>query len=396
MAPAMNIDDLRRKASRRLPRVIFDYIDGGAEDEITLRRNRQVFETLSFRPRVLTGGQIDTSTTILGDNLALPLVIAPTGLNAILWHHGDLCLARAAAQAGVGFALSTASNVTLEEVARETDGAKWFQLYPWGKPGFSARLLDRAAGAGYRTVVVTVDSLVAGNRERDRRHGFAHQIHWSPRIVLDGLSHPRWLTSVWVRSGAPKLANLAAFLEPGATATEMAEFTRSQRNPSFDWTDLQRIRDHWKGNLVLKGVLTSEDAERALSAGIDGLVVSNHGGRQLDGAMSTLEALPGIIDAVGDRVVVMVDSGFRRGSDVVKALAIGAKAVLIGRAGLYGLAAGGQSGVDQAISILSDEIHRTMRLLGCRTVAEISRDHLALDDLSPRRAPPSPSASTPT
>lgn len=383
-------------ACRRLPRVIFDYIDGGAEDEITLKRNRQVFESLSFRPRVLTGGQIDTATTIFGDKLALPLVMAPTGLNGLLWHQGDLCLARATAQAGVGFALSTASNVTLEEVARETDGSKWFQLYPWGKPDFSARLLDRAAAAGYRTIVVTVDSLVAGNRERDRRHGFAHQIRWSPRIVLDGLSHPQWLASVWMRSGAPKLANLAAFLEPGATAAQMAEFTRSQRNPSFDWTDLQRIREHWKGKLVLKGVLTAEDAERALSVGIDGLVVSNHGGRQLDGAMSTLEALPGIVDAVGDLAVVMVDSGFRRGSDVVKALALGAKAVLIGRAGLYGLAAEGQPGVDQAISILSDEIHRTMRLLGCRTVAEISPDHLVLDALTSRRAPCSPSASTPT
>lgn len=376
MAPALNIDDLRRQARRRLPRVIFDYIDGGADDEVTLRRNREGFEAISFRPRVLTGGKIDTAITVFGEKLALPLIIAPTGLNGLLWHQGDLCLARAAAQAGTGFALSTASNLSLEEIARQTNAAKWFQLYPWGNPEFSARLLDRAYGSGYRTAIVTVDSLVPGNRERDRRHGFAHQVRWSPRIVMDGLGHPRWLTSVWMRTGAPRLENLAAFLEPGATAAEMAEYTRSQRNPSFEWSDLQRIRDHWKGNLMLKGVLTSEDAQRALSIGIDGLVVSNHGGRQLDGAISTMDALPSIVESVGHNMTIMVDSGFRRGSDVVKALALGAKAVLVGRAVLYGLAASGQPGADQALSILSEEIHRTMRLLGCRTLAEISGDHL--------------------
>lgn len=378
MPPAINIEELRRQARRRLPRVVFDYIDGGAEDEVTLRRNREAFEAISFRPRVLTGGEVDTTTTVFGEKLALPLIIAPTGLNGLLWHQGDLCLARAAAQAGAGFALSTASNLSLEEIARQTNEAKWFQLYPWGKPEFAARLLDRAYDSGYRTAIVTVDSLVAGNRERDKRHGFAHHIRWSPRIVMDGLTHPRWLTSIWMRTGVPRLENLAAFLEAGATAAEMAEYTRSQRNPSFDWSDLQRIRDHWNGNLILKGVLASEDAQRALSIGIDGLVVSNHGGRQLDGAMTTMEALPAIVDAVGDRMTVMVDSGFRRGSDVVKALALGAKAVLIGRTMLYGLAASGQPGANQALSILSEEIHRTMRLLGCRTIAEISRDHLQI------------------
>ena len=376
MATPVNIDDLRRQARRRLPRVVFDYVDGGAEDETTLRRNRAAFERISFRPRILAGGEIDTATSLFGDKIALPLVIAPTGLNGLLWPEGDVCLARAADRANVGFALSTASNTSLEDIARDHRGTRWFQLYPWGGPDFSAHLLDRAAAAGYGAVIVTVDSLVAGNRERDRRHGFAHRIQWSPRIVFDGLVHPRWLTSVWLRYGTPRLENLAPLLRSGATAAEMAEFTRSQRNPSFDWSDIRRIRDRWKGPLLVKGVLTAEDAAIALSIGVDGVVVSNHGGRQLDGAISTIEALPFIVDEVGDKMSVMVDSGFRRGTDIVKALALGARAVLIGRAALYGLAAGGETGASQALAILGEEIRRTMRLLGCREIGEISRDHL--------------------
>lgn len=378
MATPVNIDDLRRRARRRLPRVVFDYIDGGAEDETTLRRNRAVFEQISFRPRILAGGEINTATTIFGEDIALPLVIAPTGLNGLLWPEGDICLARAAEQARVGFALSTASNTSLEDIARHHRGPRWFQLYPWGGPEFSAHLLDRAAAAGYGAVIVTVDSLVAGNRERDRRHGFAHQIRWSPSIVFDGLVHPRWLASVWLRFGAPRLENLAPLLRTGATAAEMADYTRSQRNPSFDWSDIKRIRDRWKGPLVVKGVLTAEDAAMALATGVDGVVVSNHGGRQLDGAISTIEALPPIVNEVGDKMSVMIDSGFRRGSDIVKALALGARAVLIGRAALYGLAANGEAGASQALTILGEEIGRTMRLLGCREISEISRNHLYL------------------
>ncbi|MAS03927.1 MAG: alpha-hydroxy-acid oxidizing enzyme [Ahrensia sp.] len=383
MAMPVNIDDLRRRARRRLPRVVFDYVDGGAEDETTLRRNREAFERISFRPRILAGGEIDTATTLFGEKIALPLVVAPTGLNGLLWPKGDVCLARAAGRANVGFALSTASNTSLEDIARHHSGPRWFQLYPWGGPDFSAHLLDRAAAAGYGAVILTVDSLVAGNRERDRRHGFAHQIQWSPRIVIDGLAHPRWLASVWLRFGTPRLENLAPLLRAGATAAEMAEFTRSQRNPSFDWSDIRRIRDQWKGPLLVKGVLTAEDAAIAHETGVDGVVVSNHGGRQLDGAISTIEALPSIVDEVGDKMSVLVDSGFRRGTDVVKALALGARAVLIGRAALYGLAASGEAGSSQALGILGEEIRRTMRLLGCREIAEISRDHLHFDKSKP-------------
>jgi (S)-mandelate dehydrogenase len=376
---AINIEDLRHLAYRRLPRVAYDYVAGGAEDEVTVAASRAAFQNQAFRPRVLAGGDIETSCELFGQRYASPIMIGPTGLNGLLWPQGDLCLARAAATAGVGFTLSTASNTSLEEVAEAVPGPKWFQLYPWGKPDFSSRLLQRAETAGYSAVILTVDSLVPGKRERDMRHGFAHQIRFSPRIVLDGLSHPRWLASLWMGTGMPRLENLADFLPPGATASQMADFSRQQRNPYFDWTDLRRIRDAWTGPLILKGVMCVDDALQARALGVDGVVVSNHGGRQLDGAAATLDVLPDIVAAVGETVTVMIDSGFRRGTDIAKALALGAKAVLLGRATLYGLAAGGEVGAAKALSILQDELVRTIRLLGRNKAAALSTDILMLN-----------------
>lgn len=376
VSDAVNIDDLRRQARRRLPRVVYDYIAGGAEDEVTLHANRAAFGRYDFRPRVLLGGEVDSSCTIFGQRYSAPLLIGPTGLNGLLWRDGDLCLARAAAAAGIGFALSTASTTSLEDVARATERPKWFQLYPWGKPDFSARLLERAEAAGYSAVVLTVDSLVPGKRERDLRHGFAHKIRFSTSTVLDGLCHPRWLSSVWLRGGKPRLENLAAFMHAGATADEMADFSRQQRNPYFDWEDVKRIRDGWKRPLILKGVLSPDDALKARAVGIDGIVVSNHGGRQLDGAPATLAVLPEIVAALDGEATIMIDSGFRRGSDIAKALALGADAVLLGRATLYGLAAFGEAGAARAIAILHDELLRTMRLLGCNSLGDISSDRL--------------------
>jgi (S)-mandelate dehydrogenase len=383
VAGPINIGDLRRRARRRLPRVIFDYVDGGAEDEATLRENRAAFGRLAFRPRILAGGDIDTSTKLFGQRVSLPIVVAPTGLNGLLWPEGDLCLARAAARVGAGIAVSTASNASLEEIAGAVDLPRWFQLYPWGGPDFALAMLERAAAADYGALVVTVDSLVPGNRERDRRHGFAHKVRLSPRIVLDGLAHPRWLARVWLRGGMPRMENLAAFLPDGATANDMADFSRRQRNPGFSWEDLARIRRHWNGALVLKGVLAAEDAVRARQIGCDGVVVSNHGGRQLDGAIATVAALPEIADAVGADMTVLLDSGIRRGTDIAKAIALGADAVMVGRAALYGLAAAGEEGATAALATLAEELRRTMRLLGSRDLAAITPDRLY-------RPPPGP------
>lgn len=370
---AVNIDDLRRLAQARLPAVVFDYLDGGAEDEITLRANRQAFERLHLQPRILSGGDVDLTTKIFGQTYSTPFLIGPTGLNGLYWPQGDVHLARAADEAGIGFALSTASNISMEEIARQGSAPQWFQLYPWGKPDFSKALIDRATAAGYSALMITVDSLVGGKRERDLRHGFSHEIKMSAPILLDGLMHPRWLTSVWLGKHRPRFENLTAFLGEGASDKALAEFTRSQRNPNFSWDDVRGIRKQWSGPLLIKGVMCAADALRARNEGVDGVVVSNHGGRQLDGASATLSVLEEIADRLGDGATVLLDGGIRRGSDVVKALALGAQGVLLGRAPLYGLAAGGHVGVTRALSILEDEMRRTMIFTGCRRPQELDR-----------------------
>jgi (S)-mandelate dehydrogenase len=369
---AINIDDLKRLALRRLPRIVYDYIEGGAEDETTVSANREALRAICFVPRILAGGSVNTETELFGRTYSAPLLIAPTGLNGLSWRDGDLALARAAEAAGLGFCLSTASSCALEEITPRVSSRRWFQLYPWGEPSFSRRLIDRAASAGFDGLIVTVDSLVPGKRERDLRNGFAHNIRWSARVLLDGLMHPRWLGAVWLRGGAPRLENLADFLPSNATARQMADFSRMQRNPSFAWRDLAHIREAWKGPLLVKGILSPADAVRAIEQGVDGIVVSNHGGRQLDCALPTAHALADIAGAVGTKTTLLVDGGFERGADIAKALALGAKAVLVGRSALYGLAAGGQRGGERALSILTDELRRTMRLTGCTTVGELA------------------------
>jgi len=375
---AINIADLRERARRRLPRVAFDYLDGGAEDEATLDWNREAFHRWALVPRVLPGtGSVDLSVDLFGDRLALPLIVGPTGLNGIFWPRGDVLLARAAGAAGAGFALSTASNSPLEDVAAAGPGVKWFQLYAWGERRISQRLIERAAAAGYRALVVTVDALTIGKRERDLRNDFAHQVRYTPKIVLDGLLHPRWLAGVWLRGGVPRFENVAEFAPEGASARELTDFVRALHNPAVSWEDLAWMRGRWTGPFLVKGVLAVEDAKRAADLGADGVVVSNHGGRQLDGAVATLDALVPIVDAVGDRLAVLVDGGVRRGADVVKALALGARAVLVGRAPLYGLAVAGEPGAARALAILRDEVERVMFFLGCRRAAALSRAYLA-------------------
>ncbi len=373
---AANIDGLAALARRRLPRVIWDFLDGGAEDEVTLRCNRAAFGNYRLRPRLITGnGKRDLSITLFGHAFSAPFMIGPTGLNGIYIPDGDLMLARAAAAAGVGFALSTASNNSIEQVAQASSGTKFFQMYPWGGRDLSERLMERASAGGYRALIVTVDSLIPGNRERDVRNRFAHALHFSPKIVWDAMTHPRWLASTWFARGMPRFENVADFAAAGADAYALAAYTRTQRNPFYDWNDIAWLRKNWVGPLLIKGVLTAEDAELSKAHGADGVVVSNHGGRGLDHAPATLDALPGIVQAAG-AMTVLVDGGIRRGSDIVKALALGARGVLLGRATLYGLAADGQAGVSRALAILREETDRVMGLIGCATIAEIGPAHI--------------------
>ena len=374
----VNIEDLRRLAKRRLPKVIWDYLEGGAEDEVTLRRNRAAFDRYHLLPRMVTGkGSRDLSITLFGQRLAAPFMIGPTGLNGIYVPDADLMLARAAAAAGVGFSLSAGSNNDIEAVARVSDGPKFFQLYPWGGREVATRLLARARAAGYCALMVTVDSLIPGNRERDVRNRFAHALHFSPRIVWDAVTHPHWVVSTWFARGMPRFENLAEFLPPGSDAYALAAYTRAQRNPFYSWEDIAWLRSQWTGPLVIKGILTADDARLAASHGADAVVVSNHGGRSLDGMPATLDVLPSVVAASGG-MPVLVDSGFRRGSHIVKALALGARGVLLGRAPLYGVAAAGEAGASRALEILLQETDRVMGLLGVDSVDALGHQHVGL------------------
>ena len=388
---AINIADLAALAQRRLPRVVWDYLDGGAEDEATLHDNRAAFERWRLTPSVLTGNkQRDQSVELFGSRFRSPFMIGPTGLNGLFWPDADLELARAAADADVGFVLSTASNNALEQVAAIGAGTRWFQLYPWGDVSFASRLLERARNGGDQAVIVTVDTLTAGKRERDLRNNFSHELRLTPRVVLDGLLHPGWLSNVWLKKGMPRFENLAEFLPPGATAAELADFTRSKRNPAFCWDDIARLKERWNGPLLVKGILSGADALHARENGADGVIVSNHGGRQLDGAPASIDALPEVVQAADGRMAVLMDGGIRRGSDIIKAMALGADAVLLGRATLYGVAAAGRSGVEHALALLRDEVDRTMALTGASTISDLRTRRILYPQPAPKHSPQQP------
>lgn len=373
MPDPVNVEDFRRLARRRLPRRVFDYLDGGAEDERGLDRNRDAFSRIAFVPRRLVDVSTRTlDTTLFGKPLAAPFVIAPTGLNGLIWPDGDIALARAAARAGVPFAMSTASNVTLERLAGEAGGELWFQLYVMHR-ALADSLAERAARAGYRTLVVTVDVPLNGKRERDLRNGFALPLRYTPRVLLDGLLHPRWSCALLANGGVPTLANVGA--DDGASVEVKAALLKRQMDASFNWQDLRRLRDRWPHRLLVKGILAADDARACLELGADGVILSNHGARQLDDAIAPIDVLAATrraCDAGDARGTLLMDSGIRRGADVVKALALGADAVLLGRATLYGLAVAGEAGASRVIAILKDEIDRTLAMLGCRSVAELS------------------------
>lgn len=369
---AVNIEDLRRIAQRRLPNFSFEYVEGGAEDEVTLRRNRSVFERITWSPRALVGtGPPDLSTGLFGQTIQMPVVIAPTGFNGLLWKDGDVALARAAVEAGIPFTLSTASNCAVGRLAQTVPGGHWYQLYAYKDDKVVDRLVDRVAEAGCPVLAITADAPVLGAREWDQRN-YRAPMKLSFPSLLDALAHPRWFAQVMLPSGAPGFENLAEFLPPGRySAMVGARYSFSQINSRLSWRDVERIRGRWKGQLVIKGLGCVDDALRAADCGADGVVLSNHGGRQLDTCVSGVELVPEVAAAVGDRLTIIVDGGFRRGSDVLKAVALGADAVMLGRATLYGLAAGGQPGVSHALGLLRAEMERAMLLLGCGSVAEL-------------------------
>jgi isopentenyl diphosphate isomerase/L-lactate dehydrogenase-like FMN-dependent dehydrogenase len=389
MLGAYNIADLRAMALKRVPKGLFEFVDRGTEDEVSLRNNRAVFERIKFRPRTL----VDVSTraqeiTLFGNRHKMPIVIAPTGTAGLMWHEGEIALARAAAEAGIPFTLATGSMTAMEKVAEQAGGELWFQLYMWPDRKLSHQLVERARAAGYKALVVTVDGVVAGNREYNLRNGFTIPFSFTRRNVTDVLMHPRWLTGVLARyvftTGMPRYENYPSEIKYRITAQPMG---RSQmRNDSLNWNDLRDLRKMWPHKLIVKGILHPEDALLAAECGADGVAVSNHGGRNLDGAISPIEALPEIVDAVGKRITVLVDSGFRRGSDVVKALALGAHAVQIGRATLYGVAAGGYAGATRAIAIFREEISRVMALIGCTSVDKLGPEYLHFTDNALRPA----------
>ena len=371
LADAVNIEDLRRLAKRRLPRAIFDFFDGGAEDEVTLRENRAAFERLRLLPKVLVDvSKVSTQTEIFGKAATLPLAIAPTGGISAGRFGAELILARAAKAYGVPFTMATPSAFTIERVAEEVGGRLWFQLYCVRDLEFRNQLVLRAKSAGYEAILVTVDLPVSGKRERDPRNGFHTPYSPNWRNSKDVIFKLGWALEM-LRHGLPGMANLAGYKFSTPVGTDIVTAVGREMDAGLDWSYIQKLRELWPGKLLLKGVERPDDAERAASIGCDGLVVSNHGGRQLDGAAPTLEALPAVAAAVGNKMTVLLDGGVRRGVDVLKARALGAHAVLTGRATLFGAMAGGEPGAQRALEILSSELVRAMQLCGVRSVAEI-------------------------
>ncbi len=374
-----NIADLREKAQRRLPRGVWEYLERGVEDETGMSRNRVAFDRIAFRPRVLRKvDRVNTQATMLGTQGALPLAIAPTGAAGMMWYRGDIALAEAAAKAGIPFCISSASTLDVEEFAH-VEGTRWFQLYMWENRDLSYDVVRRADATGCEALFVTLDLPVPPNREYLWRSGFGMPFQLNRRNLVDILAHPRWLAGVIGRymrdGGLPQQANLPAELKHSVARGAKPGALFKQDN--IDWEEVKKLRDLWPGKFVLKGILHPDDAVLARDLGADGVVVSNHGARSLDHSIAAIDALPDIVESVGGTMSILLDSGIRRGSDVVKALALGADGAMVGRAPLYGLAAAGMPGVERAMELLGAEISRTMAMLGLVSIAEIDRHALA-------------------
>lgn len=373
----VNIEDLRRAARRRLPRAVFDYIDGGADREITLKDNSGAFDALTFRPRCAVPNiPPDLTTTVLGTTLSLPFLLAPVGSSRMFFPRGEEVAAREAGRAGTAYILSTLSGCLLEDVRRASSGPCWYQLYLVGGRDVALAAIERARSCGYTALVVTIDTAVAGMRERDLRNGMKELLTYNPWKMLPFVwqfaSRPAWLAGFFADGGLMKFPNVVLPQGPMPYADVGAALEQS----TVTWEDLRWIREAWKGPILMKGVHIGEDARRAVDVGADALVISNHGGRQLDTVPATVRMLPEIVSAVNGQIEVLLDGGIRRGSDIAKALCLGARAVLVGRAYAYGLGAGGGPGVARAIEILRTDFIRTIKLLGCSSASQLNRSYL--------------------
>jgi L-lactate dehydrogenase (cytochrome) len=370
---SLTIDDLRRVARGRVPRAVFDYTDGAAEAEISLRRARQLFRDVEFSPSVLQDvSRVDMTTAMLGRASALPFAFAPTGFTRLMHHEGECAVARVAASIGIPYALSTLGTTSMEDVAAAAPAArKWFQLYVWRDRGAGEELIRRARDAGFEALMLTVDAPVAGMRLRDVRNGFSIPPTLTPKTLVDIATHPAW----WLNLLSTRPLTFASLSTWDRT---IAELMNALFDPTMTMTDLEWVRSCWDGPLIIKGVQTVADARRIADAGVEAVVLSNHGGRQLDRAPVPLRLVPAVVEAVGDRTEVWVDTGIMSGADIVAAIAAGARATLVGRAYLYGLMAGGERGVARAAEILTTEIRRTMQLLGVRSIGELGGQHVRL------------------
>jgi len=372
------IEDFRPIARRRVPKAVFDYLDGGAEGEVTLRENCRIFSDVTFRPRhAVAVADSNLCTTVLGHKLSLPFLLAPVGYSRLMHPGGEVAAARAAGRAGTGYILSTISGHRLEDVRAGSTGPVFYQLYLMGGRGAAEGVIERARVAGFNALVVTIDTPVSGIRERDYRNGMKELISGGPLEKLPYLpqilSRPGWLIDYLMDGGLPGLPNVVI---PGKGPMPLVDINAALAESTPTWADLKWIREIWKGPIVIKGVLTADDARRAVDEGVAAISVSNHGGRQLDGLPASLRALPEVVEAVKGRIEVFMDGGVRRGTDIVKALSLGARAVLCGRAYAYGLAAAGEAGVDRAIEILRTDLERTLRLLGCPSVEQLDRSYV--------------------
>jgi len=374
----VSVEDFRPAARRRLPKAVFDYLDGGAEGEVTLRENRRAFEEVTLRPRqAVVVPQCDLRTRVLGLELALPFLLAPVGYSRLMHPDGEVAAARAAGAAGTAYILSTISGHRMEDVSAASSGPNFYQLYIIGGRAAAEGTIERARKAGFSALVVTIDTPVAGMRERDYRNGMAElmggsllaKVPFLPQL----LARPGWLAHFLLDGGMPALPNIVI---PGQGEMPLIDVKAALANAAVAWADLRWIRDLWRGPMVIKGILTAEDARRAADEGAEAIVVSNHGGRQLDGVSATLRVLPEIVAAVKGRVEILMDGGIRRGSDIVKAICLGAKAVLCGRAYAYGLAVAGEAGVRRAIEILRTDLDRTLHLLGCPSIAGLDSSYV--------------------
>ena len=370
LARHLSIEDFRQAARQRLPRAIFDFIDGGAEDELTLRDNRHAFERIRLMPRVLndvSAPRIDGE--LLGVPVKAPLVVAPMSSCMLAWPQADIAIARAAHAHGIPYTLSTMSTTSIERMARAVQGVLWFQLYVLKDQDFNLQLIDRAQDNGYAALVITVDLPAGGKREKDYRNGISIPLRPSWRLLRDGLTHPAWAWQL-MRGGFPQFENVAGYEGMADSGLPIAARVGQSLDDAFDWNKLARMRERWKGRLLVKGVEHPEDAKRLVAMGVDGVWISNHGGRQLDGAIATADALPLIAHAVPGTPLI-IDSGVRRGVDVFKARALGATGAAVGRAVLYGAAVAGEAGAYRALHILRDELTLSMKLAGAASLEEL-------------------------